>query len=402
MQSFIPALVFSFLFGVAHASDAKQAWQFIGQVVDEHGNPVDDFEAATFWLSNGNWWDETGELLEEAAAGKMWDNEGVLAASPKHTVTRLPEGRFSLTVDGWPRKSVYVVDKSHQYGGIALVEQNNSNTPVKVTLTPLVRVTAEVYCSEAGRTPDFSVVEVLPVKGEANFGNFIKCGSFRGEISLLLPPGIYDLRVRGRSPNASIPVPKGQNGIRIEIPRSQASLDLGVLNVALPKDKDGNPSDISKFYGKKPPELSITDARGLPKDVKLADFRGKWVLLEFWAMWCGPCVKRELPKLAAFYKEHAADLERFEIISICNTEKEQIQTIEAFDKLSASVVNEVWGGKQLPFPILLDGQGRTSGLYSVVSWPTTLLIDPEGNLIKNGGFATLAEKLKGNKQISPE
>jgi len=397
MQSFIPALICSFLLGVAQANDSDKPWQHIGQVVDEHGSPVKDFEAATFWLSNGNWWDETGELLEEASAGKMWNNEGVLAASPKHAATRLPEGRFSLTVDGWPRKSVYVVDKSYKYGGIALAEQDDSNNPVKVTLTPLVRVTAKVYCSEAGRTPDFSVIEVLPVKGKANYGNFIKCGSFRGEISLLLPPGKYDLKVRGRSPNASIAIPKGQNGIRVEIPQGKTKLDLGVLNVALPRDRDGEPSDISRFYGKKPPELNITDARGVPKDFKLADLRGKWVLLEFWAMWCGPCVKRELPKLTAFYEEHAAELERFEIISICNTEKEEVQTIEAFDELSASVVNEVWEGKQLPFPILLDGQGRTSGVYSVVSWPTSILIDPEGNLVKNGGLATLAEKLKSSK-----
>ena len=95
------------LVGVARADDSDQPWQIHGQVVDEQGKPVEDFEAATFWLSNGNWWDERGELLKEAAAGKLWTNEGVLAASPKQRAKRLPEGKFSLTVDGFPRITLF-------------------------------------------------------------------------------------------------------------------------------------------------------------------------------------------------------------------------------------------------------------------------------------------------------
>ena len=70
------------LVGAARADDSDKPWQIHGQVIDEQGKPVEDFEAATFWLSNGNWWDEQGELLKEAAAGKFWTNEGVLAPSP--------------------------------------------------------------------------------------------------------------------------------------------------------------------------------------------------------------------------------------------------------------------------------------------------------------------------------
>ena len=98
----------------------------------------------------------------------------------------------------------------------------------------------------------------------------------------------------------------------------------------------------------------------------------------------GPCVHDSLPELTKFYEEHAADRKRFEILSICNTEQEKAVTVEAFDPLAAPLVKELWGGKQLPFLVLIDGEAKTAGVYGIQHWPTLLLIDPEGHLVKNG------------------
>lgn len=390
------ALAVLLLAGAARAQDEDMSWQITGQVVDDQGAPVEDFEVSTFWFANGNWWDEKGELLEEAKGGKLWTNEGVLAPSPRDKPKRLPEGRFTLPIDRLLKVSVFAIDKRHERGGIALVDRSDADKPVTITLVPLVRVTGEIFCAEAGRTPDWTNARVSPIGDEGPHQVVERCGSFRGKMSLLLPPGEYDLEVYSESPaavilpsrnpgDAQLPASMRTSGRHVEIPAGQTTLDLGVLNVQLPRDKDGVARDYTLFYGKEPPALSITDARGVPKDVTWADLRGKWVLVEFWSTGCGPCIVRGLPELTKFYEDHAADRDRFEILAICVCEaRKGIHTIEAYDALAAPVVKEMWAGKDLPYPVLVDGEEKTAGVFGIMGLPTTLLVDPEGHLVHLG------------------
>ena len=121
------------------------------------------------------------------------------------------------------------------------------------------------------------------------------------------------------------------------------------------------------------------------------------MLLDFWTLWCGPCIHQSLPSLTKLYTEHAQDRDRFEILSICVTAAEKITTIEEFDRRAAPLVEEVWSGKPLPFPVLIDGEGKTGAVYGIISYPTVLLIDPDGHLVKFGDEEFLADKL-GEKQ----
>ncbi len=55
----------------------------------------------------------------------------------------------------------------------------------------------------------------------------------------------------------------------------------------------------------------------------------------------------------------------------------------------ASIKSEVWGGRDLPFPILLDNTGETLRRYGVSSFPTVIVIDPKGKVVKHGGEYTV-------------
>ena len=102
------------------------------------------------------------------------------------------------------------------------------------------------------------------------------------------------------------------------------------------------------------------------ENVSLDHYRGKYVLLNFWATWCGPC-KVEMPSLEALYQRFRS--EKFDVIAVSN------------DMFGEKVVRPYIEANNLSFTVLLDQQLKVSHQYGVVTLPTTFLIDPEGNII---------------------
>ena len=66
--------------------------------------------------------------------------------------------------------------------------------------------------------------------------------------------------------------------------------------------------------------------------------------------------------------------------------------MKELDEKMKPLEDEVWGGK-LPFPILLDEGQTTTDLYGILGYPTLVLIDPDGNVVKGGSLELLKEKL---------
>ena len=179
-------------------------------------------------------------------------------------------------------------------------------------------------------------------------------------------------------------------------------VDLGTLRpvVYLPPRQrvekakaDGTCFDYQKHYGEPPPPWHVTDARGVSKEATITDFKGKWVLLTFWGMSCPVCLGDELPKLMKFYKEHQSQRDRFEVVAICIDYDGDLKTMADVDRALKPIVKNVWGGKTLPFPVMLDPTFKTWETFGIDGLGTTILIDPDGRMVE-GDEKTLAEKLK--------
>ena len=137
-------------------------------------------------------------------------------------------------------------------------------------------------------------------------------------------------------------------------------------------------SKIAKLKGKEAPSLLATDARGVSKNVQIADYKRKWVALEFWGYWCGPCVGGALPRMMEIYDDHADERDKFVILTVHSPET---KTFPDLDQKVEPVVRDIWDGRMMPFPILLDGDSKIQETFGVSHWPTTLLFDPEGKLV---------------------
>ncbi|MBT2638056.1 redoxin domain-containing protein [Bacillus sp. ISL-39] len=110
------------------------------------------------------------------------------------------------------------------------------------------------------------------------------------------------------------------------------------------------------------PNFKLKNLAG--EEVSLKDYRGKKVMLNFWATWCPPC-KEEMPAMERFYKEKSKDVE----ILAVNLDPQN--NVISFVK-----------DNDLTFPILLDHDGSTQQTYSIISIPTTFIIDEQGLILK--------------------
>ena len=130
--------------------------------------------------------------------------------------------------------------------------------------------------------------------------------------------------------------------------------DAGVLDYYL--------IDTPKFPVKAEEFTAVPIRNAKPR---LSDYRGRYILLNFWATWCGPC-KLEMPDLDALYR----DLGKKNLVVLAVSMEEEADKVRKFI-----------AGTSYSFPVLADPDGIVSQLYGVDSIPLTYLISTEGWIV---------------------
>ncbi len=214
-----------------------------GRVVDQEGNPVKGATVAVFW-----------DVKDGTLHARKWS--GVMRTNKK--------GEFKGKARVFPRGSnLFAIDKHQKRGAIIRVSESETQN-LLITLEPLVAITGRCEIEKL----DLNDLDKFWVDfgKDGGIGN---CRMQNGAFTYKLPPGDYDLRINARQTEAIIK--------QFTVTSGSDSYDLGTFNLEL--------NTIWRHVGKQPPEISITDARGISKDITWESFKGKWVLFEFWGYW---------------------------------------------------------------------------------------------------------------------
>lgn len=132
------------------------------------------------------------------------------------------------------------------------------------------------------------------------------------------------------------------------------------------EEQTSDASTTEPAWESDPMDFSVLDAEG--KTVKLSDFYGKPIVLNFWASWCPPC-KAELPDFEAAYKKYDGKV-TFLMVNLTDNRQETVEVAKSFVE-----------SQGYTFPVYFDTTYEAAYKYGVRSIPQTYFIDAEGNVV---------------------
>ena len=118
----------------------------------------------------------------------------------------------------------------------------------------------------------------------------------------------------------------------------------------------------SGLEGQQAPDFALKSATG--ENLRLSEYRGDVVMINFWATWCGPC-RQEMPLLNELYNRYQRV--GFNLLGV-NIDDDSSRAMKMATELGVS------------FPVLFDSRKEVSKLYEVNAMPVTVLVDREGNV----------------------
>jgi len=154
---------------------------------------------------------------------------------------------------------------------------------------------------------------------------------------------------------------------------SGAAVMYNTLSDKVDTDKlaANDPADSDKVYA---PDFTVYKENG--EAVNLSDFKGKPVVMTFWASWCGVC-KAEMPDIQTVYEEYGDEVE-FMMINVTDGDQETMDSAKAFlDTVDYT------------FPVYYDTTLEAGVKYYVSGLPTTYFLKADGELMGRGAYLDL-------------
>ena len=150
-------------------------------------------------------------------------------------------------------------------------------------------------------------------------------------------------------------------------------------------------ASLTPLVGKPAPGFSLEDLKG--RKVSLADYKGKAVLINFWATWCGPC-KIETPWLVDLRNQYNA--KGFEILGVSTDDIDRSDP-KAFGQEKKEITDFV-DRMHMPYPVLIDGDSLSKPYGGLDAMPTSIFVDREGKIVAATMGITSKDDIEANIQ----
>jgi thiol-disulfide isomerase/thioredoxin len=357
--------------GFAADDEEETKYPFSIKLIDEDGKPVEGAKAGV-----------TAYFGSEGASLPTEDGTGWRylygATSDAKGIVNMPDGRKLGHICVVARHPV------RELVGIWKIEPDKlelakSNDMVIIKMQPATRISGKITSrdlAELNRPLGFTNA-LLKCAGGVAFG----CQPTDHTFHFFAPPGDYELMLYGADIH--------EIDVKVSVKSGQREVDLGAIDIPATR--------LALMLGKPVPELPDIECWKNSPGVKLADLKGKCVILDFWGYWCGPCVY-QMPKLFKLHeKYHDQGLEIVGIhVDLGTDEKEPVDTVDKLDLRLSKIRKDVWKGEDVPYPVAIVTGKETSygtaidagnarspiaALYGVQRYPTLILIDRQGKVV---------------------